>query len=285
MGIKRCKIGEMMLQPYGTTIAVAVLVGAYVASLEAKRRGQNSQIVWEALPWVLVFGLIGARAYHVLSWWDFYRQNLQQILFLWNGGLGIFGGIFGGLVGFFVWKKKGVKGLKGIKTGEMLDIAAPGIAIGQAIGRFANFFSQELYGWPTKMPWGIYIRPENRFPGLENFSYFQPLFLYEALWCLLGFVILTGATGWRGYKREEGRHKMPQLPAKARLLTGERFLFYISFYALGRFFLEGMRIESWRVGGARVAQLLSILIVCGSIMSAVVRRNVKRQMSKVKTKC
>ncbi len=242
----------MILQPYGTTIAISVLVGAYVASVEAKRQGRDSKEIWDALPWVLIFGLVGARAYHVFSWWDFYKANPVNILFLWNGGLGIYGAILGGVLGLGAWRKKG------IKTGELLDVAAPGVAIGQAIGRFANFFSQELYGFPTKMPWGIYIRPENRFPGLENFSYFHPLFLYEALWCLLGFVVLikVGRAGRAG---------------KERLLTGERFLCYLSFYALGRFFLEGMRIESWMVGGVRVAQLLSAGIIFGSISLGVFR--------------
>ena len=155
----------------------------------------------------------------------------------------------------------------------LLDIAAPGIAIAQAIGRFANFFSQELYGFPTDLPWGIYIKPENRFPGLENFEYFHPLFLYEALWCFLGFVVLlkvgrAGKAGGAG----DGR----------KLLTGELFLLYISFYALGRFFLEGLRIESWMAGGVRVAQLLSVLIICASIILGVFRRTwQKKQKARI----
>jgi len=243
----------MILQPYGTTLAIAVLVGAWVTSVEARRRGQDSQLIWEALPWVLIFGLIGARAYHVLHFLEFYKINPIQILFLWNGGLAIFGGILGGLVGFFVW----ARGLKGVKVGELLDIAAPGIAIAQAIGRFANFFSQELYGFPTNLPFGIYINPENRFPGLENFSRFHPLFLYEALWCLWGFAVLV---------------KVLRVGPLAKFLTGELFLCYISFYALGRFFLEGMRIESWVVQGVRVAQVLSAGIIFGSIILGAFRR-------------
>ena len=266
----------MILQSYGTTIAVAVLVGAWVASTEAKRRGLSSQLVWDALPWVLVFGLVGARAYHVLHLWDFYRQNLEQVLFVWNGGLGIYGAIAGGLIGFFVWARHPPTATQlraGKRVKELLDIAAPGVAIGQAVGRFANYFSQELYGWPTDLPWGIYIKPENRFPGLENFEYFHPLFLYEALWCLLGFVVLTG--GYKRFKRDKPRTTRGAGQGSRGVLTpltGELFLCYISFYALGRFFLEGMRIESWMIGGARVAQLLSAGIIFGSITLAVVRR-------------
>jgi len=249
----------MILQPYGTTIAIAVLVGAWAASFEAKRRGQDSQSIWEALPWVLIFGLVGARAYHVLHFLEFYRANPVSVLFVWNGGLGIFGALLGGLLGLWVWARQKPAAFRRVK--ELLDVVAPGIALGQAIGRLANFFSQELYGWPTDLPWGIYIRPENRFPGLENFEYFHPLFLYECLWSLLNFIILMEI--------------LRRSKIKNWLLTGERFLFYISFYALGRFFLEGLRIEGWTLAplsGVRVAQLLSILIIFGSIILGVFRR-------------
>jgi len=241
----------MILQPYGTTLAIAVLVGAFVASTEAKRRGENPRLIWEALPWVLVFGLIGARAYHVLHFLEFYKANPISVLSVWNGGLGIYGAILGGVLGLWV-------SVRGKGLGRFLDLVAPGIAIGQSIGRFANYFSQELYGFPTNLPWGIYISPENRFPGLENFSHFHSLFLYEALWCLLGFVALVKLETLlrQGYGGQ----------------AGERFLFYISFYALGRFFLEGMRIESWMVGGVRVAQVLSAGIIFGSIILGVFRR-------------
>lgn len=244
----------MVLQPYGMTIAIAILIGAYVASVEGGKK------VWDVLPWVLVFGLVGARLYHVFSLWEFYQANPVAILFIWNGGLAIYGAILGGLVGLFAYVTlhANKSESKRMDTNErmfldLLDIAAPGIAIGQAVGRFANFFSQELYGWPTRMPWGIYIKPENRFPGLEQFSYFHPLFLYEALWNLLNFVVLVKLS-------------------RAKLLTGERFLLYLSFYALGRFFLESMRIESWMIGGVRVAQAVSVVIVCGSISLGVLRR-------------
>ncbi len=249
----------MILQPYGMTIAIAILIGAYVASRLARESGEVRQAgqVWDALPWVLVFGLVGARLYHVFSLWEFYQANPVAILFIWNGGLAIYGAILGGAVGLGIYLRRESGESGGI--GGILDIAAPGVAIGQAVGRFANFFSQELYGWPTRMPWGIYIRPENRFPGLEDFSFFHPLFLYEALWNLLNFVVLVKVS-------------------RAKLLTGERFLLYLSIYALGRFFLESMRIESWMIGGVRVAQAVSVVVIFGSIGLAVFRRLGKGQL-------
>ena len=243
----------MVLQPYGVTIAVAVLVGGWVASVEARRKKLDPQLVWEALPWVLVFGIVGARAYHVCHLWEFYKTNLVQVLFVWNGGLGIYGALVGGILGLWIYGRVG--GFGGF--GRALDVIAPGVAVGQAIGRFANFFSQELYGFPTDLPWGIYISPENRFPGLENFEYFHPLFLYECLWCLLSFVVLI---------------KMSRAKLLTKLLTGERFLLYLSFYAVGRFFLEAMRIESWMISGVRVAQAVSVVVVCGSVILGVFRR-------------
>lgn len=246
----------MILKPYGTILALAILLGAYVASLEARRRGRGGELVWDGLIWVLIFGFLGARLYHVLNLWEFYKVNKVSILYLGNGGLGIYGALAGGVVGLLVWGK-GIKGLKGVKMGEMLDIAAPGLAIGQSVGRFANYFSQEIYGWPTSLPWGIYIPPQKRFEGLESFAYFHPLFLYESLWNLLNFLLLIIII-----RRFE--HK---------LLPGELFLIYLPTYALGRLFLEGLRIQSWMLGGLRVAQGVSIVLIFASVVLGVLRRS------------
>lgn len=242
----------MIFKAYGLILALAVLLGAGVSALEAKRRGYNSTLVWDGLVWVLAGGLVGARLYHVFSLWEFYRQHPSAVLFLWNGGLAIYGALVGGLVGLWVFAGRG--GIGGL--GRLLDVAAPGVAVGQAVGRFANYFNQELYGWPTSLPWGIYIEPPNRFPGLGSYSFFHPLFLYEALWNLLNFILLL-------IMIKKFTHS---------LRPGEVFLFYLSFYALGRFFLEGLRISSWAIGGAPVAQVLSLLIIFASITITVVRR-------------
>lgn len=248
----------MIFKTYGVILALAVLLGSWVSSLEAKRRGRDSTLVWDALLWVLGGGLVGARLYHILSLWEFYRQHPLAVLFLWNGGLGIYGALGGGLFGLLVFLKLGRTRLRQ-GFGEvfaLLDIAAPGLAVGQAVGRFANYFNQEIYGWPTNLPWGIYIEAKNRFPGLESYSFFHPLFLYEALWNLLNFVLIL----------------LLSIRFTHRLLPGEVFLFYLSFYAGGRFFLESGRISSWEIGGVPVAQVLSLLIIFASITITVVRR-------------
>lgn len=245
----------MILKPYGTILAVAILLGAYVSSLEAKRQGRGGELVWDGLVWVLGFGFLGARIYHILNFWEFYKLNKVLMVQVWNGGLGIYGAFLGGMVGLLVWGK-GLKGLKGIKILEILDIAAPGMAVGQAVGRFANYFSQELYGWPTNLPWGIYIAREKRFYGLESFAYFHPLFLYESLWNLLNFALLI-------YISRKYEHK---------LLPGELFAIYLPTYAVGRLFLEGLRIESWMLGGYRMAQLVSIVLILASVVLVILRR-------------
>jgi phosphatidylglycerol:prolipoprotein diacylglycerol transferase len=247
----------VLIKIYGTILALAVLLGAYVSSIFARQRGKDGQIVWDALLWVLPFGLLGARIYHVLSLWDFYARHPRAIFFLWNGGLAIYGALIGGLVGLLVWVK-GLKGTKGVKekTAEILDIAAPGLAIAQSVGRFANYFNHELYGWPTNLPWGIFVPPRYRFPGLSEFAYFQPLFWYESILSLFNFALLVVVA-----------RKFSSV-----LKAGDLFLLYLATYSLGRFFLEPLRIESWTVHGFRVAQLVALFLFVVAVSLAVFRR-------------
>ena len=122
-----------------------------------------------------------------------------------------------------------------------MDIIVPGLILAQAIGRWGNFFNQELYGYPTSLPWGIYIDPANRLPGYEAYSHFHPLFLYESLWNLMGFGILLFIN------RKYG----------SRLLAGELTLGYIMYYSVGRFILEGMKIDVWTIAGVPTARWIT----------------------------
>jgi phosphatidylglycerol:prolipoprotein diacylglycerol transferase len=245
---------------YGIITVICILVGCFVGTIEAKRRGQNPDHVWNGLILVIIFGVIGARLYHVISspqglmrGFDYYLQHPVEIFMIRQGGLGIFGAIAGGILAVFVyarWQK--------LSFPMWLDIAAPGLALGQAIGRWGNFFNQELYGYPTTVPWGIPIDQRFRLPQYANLpesTRFHPTFLYESIWNLVVFLILMYVA------RRFGE----------RLLTGDLFLLYCVLYPLGRFFIEFQRPDAWMMGPLAAAQVISILIMAAAILIMVYR--------------
>ena len=252
------RLGPFAVRWYGIILVVAALVGSYVASLEAKRRGENPDHVWNALLLCLIFGIIGARLYHVFSspvggvGWNYYRKHPIEIFAFWHGfaGLGIFGAVAGGLLGLFIytWRSK-------LNFWRWVDISAPALLLGQAIGRWGNFVNQELYGYPTNLPWGIYIAPQNRLPGLESYERFHPCFLYESLWNLLGFLFLMYVA--RRYQ--------------ARLLDGDIFCLYLIWYPVGRIFVESLRPDAWRIHGVPAAQIFSVIAIVASVALMVYR--------------
>lgn len=243
------KIGPFTVYWYGILVVSGALLAGFVASLEAKRRGEDPDHVWNALLVCLVLGLIGARLYHVFSFpqggsrnWDFYRQNPIAILKIWEGGLGIYGAVIGGVIGLYLYTR-----FTKLNFLRWLDIGAPGLILAQAIGRWGNFVNQELYGYPTDLPWGIYIAPRYRLPELEAYERFHPTFLYESLWNLLVFFLLMYAA----------RHY------RDRLRDGDIFCLYIILYSLGRIVVEQLRPDSWMMGGFRVAQLIAVIAIIG----------------------
>jgi phosphatidylglycerol:prolipoprotein diacylglycerol transferase len=245
---------------YGIITVTCILIGCVVATVEAKRRGQNPDHVWNGLILVIIFGLIGARLYHVISspqglmrGFEYYRQHPVEIFMIRQGGLGIFGAIAGGVLAVFVyarWQK--------LSFPTWLDIAAPALALGQAIGRWGNFFNQELYGYPTTVPWGIPIDLRFRLPQYANLpesTRFHPTFLYESIWNLVAFLILIYVARRFG----------------DRLLTGDVFLLYCVLYPLGRFFIEFQRPDAWMMGPLAAAQVISLLIMAAAILIMVYR--------------
>jgi phosphatidylglycerol:prolipoprotein diacylglycerol transferase len=230
------------------------VAAALLASNEVKKRGEDPEHIFGILILALPLGLIGARLYHVISSWDFYSHNLGLIFAIWKtgGGLGIFGAVVGGILGLYIyirWKRLSIL--------QWLDICAPPLILGQAIGRWGNFFNQELYGHPTNLPWAIYIDPEHRLPGYEAFDYFHPLFLYESLWNFLGCFLLL----FLGRK------------LKHRLLDGDIFFIYVIYYSVGRFFLEGLRIDVWTIAGVPTARWICGTIIVASIAIMIYRRH------------
>ena len=230
-------------------IALGVIAAIVLAVIEAKRRGQSIDHLLNMALLIIPLGIIGARLYHVIDEWDFYSQNPGRIIG--GSGLGIFGAIIGGGIGLIIytsWKK--------LSTLQWMDIIAPGLILAQAIGRWGNFFNQELYGYPTDLPWGIYIDPVHRLAGYEAFSHFHPLFLYESLWNLAGCALLLVA----------GRK------LKQRLLNGDIFFTYVIYYSVGRFYLEGLKIDVWTLGGVPTARWVSGIAIVLSIAVMVFRR-------------
>ncbi|MDD5605289.1 MAG: prolipoprotein diacylglyceryl transferase [Dehalococcoidales bacterium] len=238
-------IGPITIQFYGIFISLGILSAILYAFYEAHRRGENLDHVVNMALVVVPLGIIGARLYHVVDYWSYYSQHLGEIIG--GRGLGIYGAILGGAIGVLIycaWKK--------LSPLRWMDIIAPGLILAQAIGRWGNFFNQELYGYPTDLPWGIYIEPANRLPGFESYTHFHPLFLYESLWNLIGFVILFFIN------RKYGK----------RLLDGEVTIAYFMYYSVGRFILEGMKIDVWTIAGFPTARWISIItfVVCLAII-------------------
>ncbi len=242
-------IGPIPIHVYGLLLMLGALAGAWLATVEARRRGQDPEIIWDALTWVLIGGVVGARLWHVFTppesmvemgiTTHYYLTHPLAILEVWRGGLGIPGAVMGGLLAFWLFARR-----RKLNFALWLDIAAPGVALGQAIGRWGNYVNQELYGAPTHLPWAIYIDPAHRLPQFADQAYYHPLFFYEFVWNLLNMgVLLYAARKWSD-----------------RLRTGDIFLMYLIIYPVGRFFLEFLRLDPAEVGGLDINQMLMAVV-------------------------
>jgi phosphatidylglycerol---prolipoprotein diacylglyceryl transferase len=234
---------------YGILIMLGVVAAAFLGQAEAKRRGINPDYIWDALFWVVLAGIVGARLWHVFTpppsmvaqgittqWYFTHPLDLINIR---NGGLGIPGAIIGGALALWLYCRS-----KKISFLTLADTAIPGVALAQAIGRWGNFFNQEVYGKPTNLPWKIYIDPAHRVEGYTGFGYYHPLFLYECLWNLLNMAVLL----WLG--RRFGKWLKP----------GDLFFIYMIMYAIGRFSLEFLRLDSSQVGGINFNQAFMVVV-------------------------
>ncbi|MEP0804481.1 MAG: prolipoprotein diacylglyceryl transferase [Chloroflexota bacterium] len=242
-------IGPLFVRFYGIILMSGAVAGAFLARREAKRRGYDPEMVWDIFVYLLVGGIIGARLWHILTpspstgvtagW---YFSHPLDALAVWKGGLGIPGAIIGGLIALYIYSRR-----TGINFAEWTDIGAPALALGQAIGRWGNFFNQELYGAPTSLPWKLYIDPAHRLPGYLDVDYYHPLFLYESLWNLMNMFLLL----WVSRR------------FASSLKTGDLFLVYLIVYPVGRFFLDFLRLDASLVGGININQtVMGVVAVC-----------------------
>ncbi|MBI4012468.1 MAG: prolipoprotein diacylglyceryl transferase [Candidatus Rokubacteria bacterium] len=229
---------------YGILMASAMAVGLWLAFREARRRGENAEELLKAAEFAIIGGLVGARLYYVLFNLDYYEtQPWWRMFAVWEGGLAIHGGLIAGLLvgGAYVW-------LHRLPLLRYLDIVAPALVLGQAIGRWGNFFNEEAFGRPTDLPWKLFISEPHRPPNLIEAPYFHPTFLYESLWDLGVFVLLLA------------------FRPRFRRAPGALFLAYLGLYSLGRFWIEGLRMDSLMLGSLRVAQLVSVLGVALAVV-------------------
>lgn len=228
---------------YGFYIFLGIFLATFLGERLCKRRYLDVQIFWRAVFYMLVFGLLGARLYHVVHRIEYFAVNPLEIIAFWQGGLGIWGGLFGGLVGFYlsVRKKASIK-----VTWSYLDVFAVCAPLAQAVGRWGNYFNKELFGFPTILPWGLYIPPEFRSEAFKYFDHFHPLFLYESVLNFLLFIFLYSIFS-------------PQKSAGKKIPPGCVALLYLAGYSVIRFFLEFLRPNPWKILGFPVASLTSIV--------------------------
>jgi len=258
------QIGPIILRYYALIIMAGVIAAAWLAVVEAKRRDQKDEIVWDSLPWIVIGGIVGARIWHILTppasmveqgiTTMFYLTHPLDAIAIWKGGVGIPGGIIGGALAFYIYAKRN-------KVNFLLwaDIIVPGLALAQAIGRWGNFINQELYGAPSNLPWAISIDLAHRLPGYANVARYHPLFLYESLLNLL----IVGLLLSLGRKYAD------------KLKDGDLFLAYLILYPVVRFVLEFMRLDPSPVAGVNANQLLMAVVALASSAILIVRHSKK----------
>lgn len=266
------RLGPFQIRWYGLLIMLGVALGAAFSARLARKRGLNSDHVWNALILAVVVAIVGARLYHVFSTpadcppnatfpcgWPYYRHHFLEAFAVWKSGgfqgLGIYGAIVGGILGvaIYAWWHK-------LNPLVWLDLGAPGLAFGQFVGRWGNFINQELYGPPTGSDWyGLKINPDLPHqalpPGADYETRFHPTFLYESLWSLVVFLILYNVHA-----------RWPH-----RLRDGDVLLGYLFLYPLGRFFVEFFRPDAWTMGTLATAQWIALGLMALSAITILLR--------------
>jgi phosphatidylglycerol---prolipoprotein diacylglyceryl transferase len=237
-------LGPLTIHMYGLTLLVAIAACILLTGYRWTKRGGDWDLVLKVAVWGVAAGIVGARIYHdITSWDEVSSPKWKGVFAVWEGGLGVWGGIFlGCLVGAIVVRREGAR------VRDMMDAVAPGLLLAQGIGRWGNWWNQELYGKPTDLPWGLKIDPEHRVAGYEDHATFHPTFLYEFVYDLIGVGLLLALD--RLY-----RFKPPAL-----------FALYVSYYTAGRFFEELIRIDpAHEFAGLRLNAWVSLVVfICST---------------------
>jgi len=262
-------LGFLNIRWYGLLISLSVLIGLFVSKKLAKSRDINPQYISEILPSLIISSIIGARSYYVIfelrqySGENFFTTfnflnnviKIPAFLAIWEGGIAIHGGLIGGFLSILIFCKS-----KNINIKTFLDVLVPSIVLGQAIGRWGNFFNNEAFGTPTDLPWKLFIPIQNRPFEFINFQFFHPTFIYESLWNFLIFLLLITIF----CKQTQNNSFRP----------GFISCLYLIGYSFGRFWIEGLRIDPLCIGGIppfcdgglRMAQFISIFLFSSGLV-------------------
>ena len=228
---------------YGVVMAVAFIAAVLYAAHKAPKVGIKGDDIYSLVLWVLPMAIIGCRLYYVATEWDRYKDDLIEILYIWEGGIAMYGGIIAGVITVYIWSRA-----KKIPVGATLDVAGSALILGQVIGRWANFVNREAFGYQTD----IFCRMGLTRPGEET-VYVHPTFLYESLWNLIGFLIINF------FWLKKGRRKY----------DGQVFIFYAMWYGAGRSWIEGLRTDSLYIPGTelRISQVVAaVSMIAGFII-------------------
>ena len=241
------EIGPLALHAYGVMLLLGIVAATWLTGVRWVRRGGDWDLVYRVAMWGVLGGIVGARLYHVITSWSTVDGEWWEPFAVWQGGLGIWGGIAGGvLAGAIVVRRAGESVLR------FMDAVAPGLLLAQAIGRFGNYFNQELFGEPTDLPWALEIDPANRPEGFEQFATFHPTFLYESLWNLLGVAVLL------------------LVDRRVRIRAPGVFALYVAWYTFGRFWEELLRIDpSHEYLGLRLNAYVAIAVFVAAVAAFV----------------
>jgi len=253
-------IGPLEVRWYALLILFGAIIGILIAEMEAKKKGIAKDDIFDLAFWMLIFGILGARIYYVLFNLSSY-SNIMDIFAIWNGGLAIHGGIIGGAITMIIFCKK-----KKLDFLTIADITMPSVIIGQAIGRWGNFFNQEAHGPEVALSTlqNLHI-PKFIIDGMSiNGVYYHPTFLYESIWCILGFLLLILLRKFvKGMK------------------AGQLTCIYFMWYGVGRFLIEALRTDSLMIGKIKVAQLVSVVTFAVGLVLLIIlalrKENVKKR--------
>ena len=235
------EIGPFPLRAYALGIIVGALLAIWIAERRFQARGGREGAISDIAIWAIPAGIVGARIYHVATDPELYfgeGRRAIEALYIWNGGLGIWGAIAGGALGAYVACRR-----NDLSFLAVADALAPGLLVAQAVGRLGNWFNSELFGRPTDLPWGLEIAPDRRPDGYEQFATFHPTFLYEMVWNLAAAALIV------------------VVDRRVRLTGGRAFALYVMLYTAGRFWIEQLRIDTANeILGVRLNVFTSVIV-------------------------